>query len=131
MERDNATNARFPPLFDLRAVGTRCGAGGPRGGGDRRSHCACRALYPCHKPDYTATASMLVDTRDSRAVNFNNVLPGIGADSAAIASQVNVIRSQELLNTVFDEQHIAKDPELCRPRPRISGLLSAIPRRAR
>ncbi|TJW60150.1 MAG: exopolysaccharide biosynthesis protein, partial [Mesorhizobium sp.] len=62
-------------------------------------------------PSYTATASILIDPRDARATNFNNVLPGIGADSAAIASQVFVIESQDLLGTVFDSQKLRNDPE--------------------
>ncbi|WP_421916846.1 Wzz/FepE/Etk N-terminal domain-containing protein [Mesorhizobium sp.] len=62
-------------------------------------------------PSYTATASILIDPRDSRATNFNNVLPGIGSDSAAIASQVFVIESQDLLGPVFDSQGLQNDPE--------------------
>jgi uncharacterized protein involved in exopolysaccharide biosynthesis len=63
------------------------------------------------KPVYTATASILVDPRDSRATSFDNVLPGIGADSAAIASQVAVINSTDLLNSVFDTLSLQNDPE--------------------
>jgi succinoglycan biosynthesis transport protein ExoP len=62
-------------------------------------------------PSYTATASILIDPRDSRSTNFNNVLPGIGSDSAAIASQVFVIESQDLLGDVFDGQKVENDPE--------------------
>ncbi len=62
-------------------------------------------------PSYTATASILIDPRDSRATNFNNVLPGIGSDSAAIASQVFVIESQDLLGAVFDSEGLLSDPE--------------------
>ncbi|ANT52716.1 hypothetical protein GCM10007880_59370 [Mesorhizobium amorphae] len=62
-------------------------------------------------PSYTATASILIDPRDSRAANFNDVLPGIGADSAAIASQVFVIESQDLLGAVFDKEGLQNDPE--------------------
>ena len=62
-------------------------------------------------PSYTATASILIDPRDSRSTNFNNVLPGIGSDSAAIASQVFVIESQDLLGDVFNGQKVESDPE--------------------
>ncbi|TIT41720.1 MAG: exopolysaccharide biosynthesis protein, partial [Mesorhizobium sp.] len=74
-------------------------------------------------PSYTATASILIDPRDARATNFNNVLPGIGADSAAIASQVFVIESQDLLGTVFDSQKLQNDPEFSSRGP-ISRLMS-------
>jgi uncharacterized protein involved in exopolysaccharide biosynthesis len=63
------------------------------------------------KPSYTATASVLIDPRDPRATSFSNVLPGIGSDSAAIASQVFVIKSRDLLNTVFKDQKLENDPE--------------------
>jgi uncharacterized protein involved in exopolysaccharide biosynthesis len=63
------------------------------------------------KPVYTATSSILVDPRDSRATNLNSVLPGIGADSAAIASQVSVINSTDLLRQVFDQAKLRNDPE--------------------
>jgi len=74
-------------------------------------------------PSYTATASILIDPRDARATNFNNVLPGIGADSAAIASQVFVIESQDLLGTVFESQKLQNDPEFSSRGP-ISRLMS-------
>ena len=57
---------------------------------------------------------ILVDPRDSRATNFDSVLPGLGTDSAAIASQVSVIESRDLLSRVFDELHLANDPEYAR-----------------
>ncbi|AZO32726.1 exopolysaccharide biosynthesis protein [Mesorhizobium sp. M1B.F.Ca.ET.045.04.1.1] len=63
------------------------------------------------KPSYTATASILIDPRDTRATNFNNVLPGIGSDSAAIASQVFVIQSPDLIGSVFKSQKLDSDPE--------------------
>src|SRR5690348_6451777 len=49
-------------------------------------------------PTYTATASLLIDPRDTRTTNLNDVLPGIGSDSAAISSQVSVIASEQLLS---------------------------------
>jgi uncharacterized protein involved in exopolysaccharide biosynthesis len=73
------------------------------------------------RPTYTATSSILVDPRDSRATNLNSVLPGIGADSAAIASQVSVIDSTDLLRKVFDDEKLADDPEFAG-----GGLLSSI-----
>ncbi|WP_181407994.1 GumC family protein [Pararhizobium mangrovi] len=66
------------------------------------------ALTP---PIYTANASILVDPRSSKATNFDGVLPGFGADSAQIASQVSVIGSRDLLKKVFDAQGLADAPE--------------------
>src|SRR5690606_25902514 len=52
-------------------------------------------------PVYTATATILLDPRDSRATGLDTVLSGIGSDSAAISSQVSVIQSTDLLGAVF------------------------------
>lgn len=71
------------------------------------------------KPSYTATASILIDPRDSHATDFNSVLPGIGTDSAAIASQVFVIESRDLLMAVLESEGIENDPEFSN-----RGLLS-------
>jgi uncharacterized protein involved in exopolysaccharide biosynthesis/enamine deaminase RidA (YjgF/YER057c/UK114 family) len=73
------------------------------------------------KPSYTATASIMIDPRSPRATNLDNVLPGIGSDSAAIASQVFVIESRDLLLKVFESENIANDPEFAD-----GGLLSRI-----
>lgn len=73
------------------------------------------------KPSYTATASIMIDPRDSHATNLNNVLPGIGSDSAAIASQVYVIESRDLLIKVFESEGIENDPEFSS-----GGLLSLV-----
>jgi uncharacterized protein involved in exopolysaccharide biosynthesis len=72
-------------------------------------------------PTYTVTASLLIDPRDQRTTNLNDVLPGIGADSAAITSQISIIESEELLSAVMADEHIATDPEFSG-----SGLLSQI-----
>ena len=113
----------FPPLFDVGAVWTRLW--------QRRlsilvltaGALALALTYlAITKPTYTATASLLIDPRDARSTNFETVLPGIGADSAAVASQVFVIQSRGLLIDVFDSEHIAEDPEFAR-----GGLLSFLP----
>src|SRR5690242_11924942 len=63
------------------------------------------------KPTYTAGAAILIDPRDVKTTNIDNVLAGIGADSAAIASQVSVIQSRELLDAVFTDLKLETDPE--------------------
>lgn len=82
---------------------------------------AALAYLSVTKPVYTATATILLDPRDSHATGFDTVLSGIGADSAAIASQVSVIASTDLLSDVFNEEGLATDPELTR-----LGLISRL-----
>jgi succinoglycan biosynthesis transport protein ExoP len=69
------------------------------------------------KPSYTAQAVILIDPREANTTSSPNVLGGIGADSAAIASQVAIISSTELLGTVFEPYKT--DPEFAG-----GGLLS-------
>ncbi|MGB3536660.1 MAG: GumC family protein [Mesorhizobium sp.] len=122
MSTSIADDRDLPPLFDIGAVLKTLW--------DRRvlilavagAAVMAAVLYlAVTKPVYTATASILVDPRDSRATSFDSVLPGIGADSAAIASQVAVIDSTDLLRAVFDAEKLQDDPEFTR-----RGLLSTL-----
>ena len=82
------------------------------------------SLYVLVTPaSYTATAAILVDPRDIKTTNIDSVLPGIGADSAAIASQVAVIESRDLLGKVFDRLGLAADPEFAGSGGGLLGIL--------
>lgn len=121
---DYSTSATSPPpLFDLRAAVTTLwhrrvlvlaiALAGLAAGG---------AYTFTTKPTFTASAAILVDPRDVRSTNIDSVLPGIGADSAAIASQVSVIESRDLLAEVFADLQLESDPEYASS----GGLLSFI-----
>ena len=110
----------FPPLFDVGAVWTILWR--------RRltvlasvgvALALALAYLAVTRPVYTATASLLIDPRDARPTGFESVLPGIGPDSAAVASQVFVMESRDLLMAVFDSEGIGKDAEFTE-----GGLLS-------
>lgn len=73
------------------------------------------------RPVYTAHAVVLIDPRGAHATDSSSVLSGLGADSAAIASQVAVIGSHEVLGPVFQSEGIATDPEFSG-----SGMLSGV-----
>jgi polysaccharide biosynthesis transport protein len=81
------------------------------------------------RPIYTAQAVVLIDPRKPQTTDTDNVLPGIGSDTAAIASQVAVISSREVLNTVFDRENIATDPEFSKP-DWFGALMGVWPNRA-
>ncbi|SCB13821.1 GumC family protein [Rhizobium multihospitium] len=122
MKPFNIDERSLPPLFDVGAVWTILWQ-------RWLTVLACTvavllltlAYLAVAKPSYTATASVMIDPRDPRATNLNNVLPGIGSDSAAIASQVFVIESRDLLMKVFESENIESDPEFAN-----GGLLSRI-----
>jgi len=72
----------------------------------------CAVAYIALTPStYTARTVLLVDPREMRVTDADEVLSGIGSDSAAIASQVAVLRSRELLTTVLQQENIFTDPE--------------------
>lgn len=122
MAAQQMEKSSFPPLFDVGAVW--------RNLWQRRltvlaSVCIVVLLALLYlavtKPTYTATASILIDPRDARSTRFESVLPGIGPDSAAVASQVFVIESRDLLMAVFESEGLARDPEFAD-----GGLLSVL-----
>src|SRR3954469_12385468 len=78
-------------------------------------------------PTYSSTSSILVDPRDVKSTNIDNVLPGIGADSAAIASQVSVIESRDLLGKVYDTLGLATDPDYAAGGGMLSFLRGSTP----
>ncbi|MBU1314590.1 MAG: GumC family protein [Alphaproteobacteria bacterium] len=63
---------------------------------------------------YKATAVLLVEPRTPNVTEATEVLPGYGADSAAIASQVEVLGSSTLLDRVIEAEEVAQDPEFTR-----------------
>jgi succinoglycan biosynthesis transport protein ExoP len=52
-------------------------------------------------PVYTATTELYIDTRDKKAIDLGEVLPGLGSDNAAIDSEVEIIRSSSVARRVI------------------------------
>ncbi|MCJ8055943.1 GumC family protein [Shinella curvata] len=118
----DSTGNTLPPLFDVGIVWARLWQRRLRILALTITALALALVYlAVTKPTYTATASLLIDPRDTRSTNFETVLPGIGPDSAAVASQVFVIQSRDLLMAVFDAEGIATDDEFAD-----GGLLSLL-----
>lgn len=66
-------------------------------------------------PRFQATSVLLSDPREERVVPSENVLPGIGADVAAVESQVELLTSTELIKRVMEELDLFNDPEFTQP----------------
>ncbi len=66
-------------------------------------------------PTYTATSVILADPRQERILTSEAVLSGIGADAAAVESQVELIRSTALVSKVVDKLNLMADPEFTQP----------------
>src|SRR5712691_2985319 len=78
-------------------------------------------------PKYKATTIVLVDPRQPHVTKTEAVLSGIGADVAAVESQVELIASSALASKVIASLKLADDPELASPSPLehlIDGVLT-------
>ncbi len=74
---------------------------------------------------YTATGVIVIDPRQTRVLDSDGVLSGIGANSAAISSQVEIIQSRTLIEDVFQNNGYLNDPEFAKTRL-LSSILSII-----
>lgn len=74
---------------------------------------------------YSANASLLIEPRFAGITEADNVLAGIGADSAAVESQVMIISSNQLLQKVFRDQNILSDPEFSKP-GMVGGIIASL-----
>lgn len=73
-------------------------------------------------PLFTADAALLIDNRRVRAVQDAYDL-NAGFDSAAIDSQVELLKSNRIAFAVIDRLQLHKDPEFTRPEPGLISLL--------
>lgn len=70
------------------------------------------ALYTLQQtPLYTATARLLIESRESRVVDFEAVLSGLPPNSAAIDTEVEVLRSRSLAQAVVTRTELTTIPE--------------------
>lgn len=63
------------------------------------------------KPAYSATSSVIVNTRDQRVIDIGAVLSGMPADQTAIDTEAEVIRSRTLMEKVVRRLNLVDDPE--------------------
>src|SRR4051794_2571076 len=66
-------------------------------------------------PKYKAVTVVLVDPRQPRVTASEAVLSGIGADAAAVESQVELIQSSPIAKRVIAKLGLDKDPEFIKP----------------
>jgi uncharacterized protein involved in exopolysaccharide biosynthesis/Mrp family chromosome partitioning ATPase len=66
-------------------------------------------------PKYKATTVVLVDPRQPQITNTQAVLTGIGADAAAVESQVELIESSALAKKVIARLKLDQDPDFVTP----------------
>jgi len=61
-------------------------------------------------PLYTATARVLIDSRQNNVVDVEAVLSGVSNDTAAINSEIDIIKSRQLLKKVADRLDLYSNP---------------------
>ncbi|MEQ8747394.1 polysaccharide biosynthesis tyrosine autokinase [Pyruvatibacter sp.] len=62
-------------------------------------------------PLYTASAQILIDPREQQVVDIEAVMSGLPPDSAAIDSEVEVLRSRTLAARAVEQLELVNDPE--------------------
>jgi capsular exopolysaccharide synthesis family protein len=62
-------------------------------------------------PKYTARATVALDNRQGTMLDFDNVLSGLSGDQATINTEVEVLRSRNLLEKLVDDMGLHDDPE--------------------
>jgi polysaccharide biosynthesis transport protein len=62
-------------------------------------------------PTYTATAQMALQLRTETVVNLESVLSGVSSDYYSINTEMEVIRSRELMARLVDRLDLVNDPE--------------------
>lgn len=63
------------------------------------------------KPVYTATASLIIDSRKNQLFQQQSVLGEIPIDSSSVESQVQILKSETIALSVIKELNLADDPE--------------------
>jgi polysaccharide biosynthesis transport protein len=62
-------------------------------------------------PRYTATASVMIDTRKHDVTDIQDVLSGLPADSSVVDTEVEILTSRSLAERVVADQKLDQDPE--------------------
>ncbi len=79
--------------------------------------------YFTTKPSYTATGTMLLDTRKVQLLEKESVLGDIQLDAATVQTQVEVFKSENISLAVIRKLRLTEDPEFI---GEDAGLLSSI-----
>ncbi len=62
-------------------------------------------------PTYTTTAAVALESRQEQVVDIESVMTGLGGDQATVNTEVEVIRSRELMQKLVIQLDLVEDPE--------------------
>ncbi|MET4118629.1 succinoglycan biosynthesis transport protein ExoP [Bradyrhizobium sp. JR1.5] len=74
-------------------------------------------------PQFTSTASMVIDTRKVQLFQQQSMLGDIAVDSATVETQVEILKSENISLAVIRDLHLTEDPEFTGSG---GGLLGAV-----
>ncbi|MDX6750925.1 polysaccharide biosynthesis tyrosine autokinase [Geminicoccaceae bacterium 1502E] len=63
-------------------------------------------------PKYTAKALVMIDPRQSRVVDVEAVMQGLGTDASTVETQIKVLTSRDYVLGVMESLRLFEDPEL-------------------
>lgn len=63
------------------------------------------------KPSYESTAQIMIDARQNRVVDVEAVMQGLPADQDTVRSEVEIIRSRKLAESVINKLNLWQNPE--------------------
>ena len=78
-------------------------------------------------PRYTAIAGLMIDPQKQHVVNVSAVMSGMGTDTTAIDSEVQILKSRSLAERVVSDLKLDQDPEFntsLKPKGGLFGLLA-------
>ena len=84
--------------------------------------CGVVYLYTA-TPKFTARASILIDTRKTQLFQQQSVVGDSTVDSAAVDSQIEVLKSEAIAAAVVKQLHLTSDPEFVGSKPGILGTI--------
>lgn len=67
--------------------------------------------YVAAVPMYQSTAVVMLNNREEQIVDLSSVVGGLGSDSTAINTEIEVLKSRSLLGKVVDHLDLTNDPE--------------------
>src|SRR5215471_18623357 len=76
-------------------------------------------------PTFTAYARMLIDTRKQQVMFAQQPMTWDYMESAMVASQVEVLKSENIARAVVKENHLTEDPDIVGPENDLWGNVSA------
>jgi polysaccharide biosynthesis transport protein len=84
----------------------------------------CGAIYLyTAPPKFMAQAELLIDTKKSQLFQQQNLVGDIAMDSAAVDSQIQVLKSENIASSVIKDLHLTSEAEFVGFKPGIFGTI--------